>query len=192
MPVQTRRLQALEPFAKGALLPLGPRLRFRRFSGRGGIGRRATLRSLWAKARGSSSLLDRTRQSCSEPDFRPRAACSREAAQFCGLWRLVHSDRGQETPEPGEMRAGFRPDSLSGVSSPTRRMGRWSDAQARMPKSSSCSDQSIGNSHSSRRRQVIVFGCTPLAIALTICGLSQLRRKSLWSCFRQRPTLLAS
>ncbi len=35
----------------------------RRFSGRGGIGRRATLRSLWAKARGSSSLLDRTKQS---------------------------------------------------------------------------------------------------------------------------------
>ncbi len=28
--------------------------------GHGGIGRRATLRSLWAKARGSSSLLDRT------------------------------------------------------------------------------------------------------------------------------------
>ena len=28
--------------------------------GRGGTGRRATLRSLWAKARGSSSLLDRT------------------------------------------------------------------------------------------------------------------------------------
>ena len=31
--------------------------------GRGGTGRRATLRSLWAKARGSSSLLDRTSQS---------------------------------------------------------------------------------------------------------------------------------
>ncbi len=31
--------------------------------GHGGIGRRATLRSLWAKARGSSSLLGRTRQS---------------------------------------------------------------------------------------------------------------------------------
>ena len=28
--------------------------------GRGGTGRRATLRSLWANARGSSSLLDRT------------------------------------------------------------------------------------------------------------------------------------
>jgi hypothetical protein len=28
--------------------------------GHGGIGRRATLRSLWAKARGSSSLLGRT------------------------------------------------------------------------------------------------------------------------------------
>ena len=30
--------------------------------GRGGIGRRAALRSLWGKTRGSSSLLDRTRQ----------------------------------------------------------------------------------------------------------------------------------
>src|SRR5690606_30033810 len=30
--------------------------------GRGGTGRRATLRSLWPKGRGSSSLLDRTRQ----------------------------------------------------------------------------------------------------------------------------------
>ncbi len=28
--------------------------------GRGGIGRRAALRSLWGKLRGSSSLLDRT------------------------------------------------------------------------------------------------------------------------------------
>ena len=32
--------------------------------GRGGTGRRATLRSLWPKGRGSSSLLDRTIQSC--------------------------------------------------------------------------------------------------------------------------------
>ena len=32
--------------------------------GRGGTGRRATLRSLWPKGRGSSSLLDRTKQSC--------------------------------------------------------------------------------------------------------------------------------
>ena len=30
------------------------------FCGRGGTGRRAALRSLWALARGSSSLLDRT------------------------------------------------------------------------------------------------------------------------------------
>ena len=163
-----------------------------RFSGRGGIGRRATLRSLWAKARGSSSLLDRTRQFPSEPDFRPRAARTPEAAQFCGLRRLVHSDRGQETPERGEIRAPFRPGSLSGVSSPTERMGRWSNAQAWMPRSCSCSDQSIGSSHSSRRRRVIVLVWTPLNIALTIRGLSQLRRKSLWSCFRQRPVLLAS
>jgi hypothetical protein len=30
--------------------------------GRGGIGRRAALRSLWDKTRGSSSLLDRTKK----------------------------------------------------------------------------------------------------------------------------------
>ena len=51
-----------------ALLMAAAYLRAARFSfllmcGRGGTGRRATLRSLWAKARGSSSLLDRTRQS---------------------------------------------------------------------------------------------------------------------------------
>ena len=37
--------------------------------GRGGTGRRATLRSLWAKARGSSSLLDRTILSEIDMDF---------------------------------------------------------------------------------------------------------------------------
>ena len=37
--------------------------------GRGGTGRRATLRSLWANARGSSSLLDRTKQSLSLTNF---------------------------------------------------------------------------------------------------------------------------
>ena len=44
-----------------------------RFCGRGGTGRRASLRSLWAKARGSSSLLDRTRQSAADTDPRLRA-----------------------------------------------------------------------------------------------------------------------
>ena len=49
-------------FARGRALPraaLSPALLFHE-CGRGGTGRRATLRSLWAKARGSSSLLDRT------------------------------------------------------------------------------------------------------------------------------------
>ena len=58
------------PLLRARSYPGGPaaphianaRLPFR-FCGRGGTGRRATLRSLWAKARGSSSLLDRTRQS---------------------------------------------------------------------------------------------------------------------------------
>ena len=56
---------ALQPwicFARGRALPraaLNPALLFHE-CGRGGTGRRATLRSLWAKARGSSSLLDRT------------------------------------------------------------------------------------------------------------------------------------
>lgn len=52
--------------------------------GRGGTGRRATLRSLWAKARGSSSLLDRTRQSI-KPTERGRAGGSaQELPRFCG------------------------------------------------------------------------------------------------------------
>gem|GEM_PF-6124599 len=37
-----------------------------RLSGRGGIGRRAALRSLWWRHRGSSSLLDRTIQALVE------------------------------------------------------------------------------------------------------------------------------
>ena len=39
--------------------------------GRGGTGRRATLRSLWAKARGSSSLLDRTSKTSKAKHLRP-------------------------------------------------------------------------------------------------------------------------
>ena len=48
-------------FARGRALPRAAlaALPFHE-CGRGGTGRRATLRSLWAKARGSSSLLDRT------------------------------------------------------------------------------------------------------------------------------------
>ena len=45
---------ALLPRAVHLVLPTSPEC------GRGGTGRRATLRSLWANARGSSSLLDRT------------------------------------------------------------------------------------------------------------------------------------
>src|SRR5271170_1448275 len=37
--------------------------------GRGGIGRRAALRSLWGKLRGSSSLLDRTKLCDTPADF---------------------------------------------------------------------------------------------------------------------------
>src|SRR5512139_3301297 len=50
-------------FARGRALPWAAPLRHAlpfHECGRGGTGRRATLRSLWAKARGSSSLLDRT------------------------------------------------------------------------------------------------------------------------------------
>ena len=51
--------------------------------GHGGIGRRATLRSLWAKARGSSSLLGRTKtvSSSSRSTFLKQG---RRAALFCG------------------------------------------------------------------------------------------------------------
>ena len=58
-------LRRSKSFARGALLPrrVGPANARRpvRLCGRGGTGRRATLRSLWPKGRGSSSLLDRTK-----------------------------------------------------------------------------------------------------------------------------------
>src|SRR4051812_40586032 len=51
--------------------------------GRGGIGRRAALRSLWANPRGSSSLLDRTIPSFG--DYRRKKRCNglNVAALFC-------------------------------------------------------------------------------------------------------------
>src|SRR5687767_10098664 len=56
--------------------------------GRGGTGRRATLRSLWAKARGSSSLLDRT-NSIIEQLGEPRrgVGCWRSEST---AWRVQH------------------------------------------------------------------------------------------------------
>src|SRR5689334_24129615 len=57
---------ALRPpraFARGAALPVPAAIQSAGFfmtCGRGGTGRRAALRSLWPKGRGSSSLLDRT------------------------------------------------------------------------------------------------------------------------------------
>ena len=52
-PAQLIWLRAPDPFANGSGLPADGVRSWRN-------GRRATLRSLWAKARGSSSLLDRT------------------------------------------------------------------------------------------------------------------------------------
>src|SRR3546814_9512902 len=40
--------------------------------------------SLWPKGRGSSSLLDRTKQSMYFVDFQSVSASEREIAQFCG------------------------------------------------------------------------------------------------------------
>src|SRR5690606_13156933 len=48
--------------------------------GRGGTGRRATLRSLWAKARGSSSLLDRTKHHISRCNLKIKFGARRTSA----------------------------------------------------------------------------------------------------------------
>ena len=53
-------LPAPERFARGVRLPAAGRSRRYDTCGRGGTGRRAALRWLWPKGRGSSSLLDRT------------------------------------------------------------------------------------------------------------------------------------
>ena len=58
------RLHRPKSFARRPLLPGAGPVRTIMMCGRGGTGRRATLRSLWPKGRGSSSLLDRTIQSC--------------------------------------------------------------------------------------------------------------------------------
>ena len=59
--VSTDCLQRHYLLASGALLPRRAAARLSvSVCGRGGTGRRATLRSLWPKGRGSSSLLDRT------------------------------------------------------------------------------------------------------------------------------------
>src|SRR3954452_21701664 len=50
--------------------------------GRGGIGRRAALRSLWANPRGSSSLLDRTIPSQGEDDTKKSAATTSTLRRF--------------------------------------------------------------------------------------------------------------
>jgi hypothetical protein len=56
-----RPLRPPEPFARGSRLPdAGTFAGLVKMCGRGGTGRRASLRSMWANARGSSSLLDRT------------------------------------------------------------------------------------------------------------------------------------
>ena len=46
--------------------------------GRGGIGRRAALRSLWANPRGSSSLLGRTISQFQEPWFGDQVSVSKQ------------------------------------------------------------------------------------------------------------------
>ena len=58
----SKGLRTPSHIAIGALLPRSKEASLRSFEcGRGGTGRRATLRSLWANARGSSSLLARTK-----------------------------------------------------------------------------------------------------------------------------------
>ena len=110
-------MQGYDRFAKGPRLPREGRifLALVDLCGRGGTGRRATLRSLWAKARGSSSLLDRTRQSLSDcfksknelrdlriPQFRalsvrtPTAIAVRDVAIVSAVWAISTRSLGAQ------------------------------------------------------------------------------------------------
>ena len=86
--------------------------------GRGGTGRRATLRSLWANARGSSSLLDRTKQFLRDSRRDSSAHPAPEGAPFCGISRALLQEHGSETFVPVASQRPFRPMSLFGVPSP--------------------------------------------------------------------------
>ena len=81
-----KRLRSSWAVARGAHLPArGHQRPIGAMCGRGGTGRRATLRSLWPKGRGSSSLLDRTTQSPSKPKKGLHSETAAKMAQFCGV-----------------------------------------------------------------------------------------------------------
>ena len=65
--------------------------------GRGGTGRRATLRSLWPKGRGSSSLLDRTIQSCGTSKIGSNSGPPRKGAPSCAVRAFPVSNCGQRS-----------------------------------------------------------------------------------------------
>ena len=64
------------------------------FGGRGGIGRRAALRSLWDNTRGSSSLLDRTRFSLAV------LSCQVEYGDLHAIALLWPIEPGSKSPSP--------------------------------------------------------------------------------------------
>ena len=68
--------------------------------GRGGTGRRATLRSLWPKGRGSSSLLDRTIQSCGTSKIGSNIGQPRKGAPFCAVRAPLDPHCSQRPAKP--------------------------------------------------------------------------------------------
>ena len=102
-------LRASGAFARGRALPVPARFEPAHFMtcGRGGTGRRAALRSLWPKGRGSSSLLDRT-ITCDMPGVR---TCRGSSATERG------SRRRRRWPRPAARpRAGSSPGARPAVS----------------------------------------------------------------------------
>src|SRR3954454_2100397 len=67
--------------------------------GRGGIGRRAALRSLWANPRGSSSLLDRTIPSYGDYDTKKALQRPQRCGAFLFFGPQVWKPRDHSGPE---------------------------------------------------------------------------------------------
>lgn len=148
--------------------------------GRGGTGRRAALRSLWPKGRGSSSLLDRTTQSWGA---QPEGSPPREQPDFGAVPRLfAWADHGVQPRDAA--RVANQPRSRDRVSG--RYFSDCRRVQAK-PRTNRCSAHESGRSVRSNFAAVSVGGCRPSVTALTISGARQVIASSRDSRVRHLP-----
>ncbi len=132
MPLRQRACGHLHPLLGGRTgLPRSSRFgrSFGLECGRGGTGRRATLRSLWANARGSSSLLDRTKHSNSKLNNAALAPRWLGTPGDLGFVPAVVGKSGSKTHVPTPSQGPFPRMFLFGPCSPRLVRGRQQDRQ---------------------------------------------------------------